>query len=63
MRRNAIQRVAVVVLGDLGRSPRMQYHARALAKSGVNVDLVGESGAAVLPDLQENGRVRCRYLT
>ena len=24
-------RAAVVVVGDLGRSPRMQYHARALA--------------------------------
>ncbi len=27
-------RVGVVVLGDLGRSPRMQYHALSLANSG-----------------------------
>jgi beta-1,4-mannosyltransferase len=37
-------RVAVVVLGDIGRSPRMQYHALALAERGVAVDLVGGAG-------------------
>lgn len=62
MRRNGFARVAVVVLGDLGRSPRMQYHARALAAAGVSVDLVGESGAALLSDLQRNERVKCHYL-
>ena len=34
-------RVTVVVLGDLARSPRMQYHALALADRGVDVDAVG----------------------
>jgi beta-1,4-mannosyltransferase len=34
-------RVVVAVLGDLGRSPRMLYHAQALADSGADVDLVG----------------------
>ena len=34
-------RVAVVVLGDLGRSPRMLYHALALAAAQAHVDLVG----------------------
>jgi beta-1,4-mannosyltransferase len=34
-------RVTVVVLGDLARSPRMQYHALALAARGVQVDAVG----------------------
>jgi len=33
--------VAVVVLGDLGRSPRMLYHARALADANARVSLVG----------------------
>lgn len=42
-------RVAVVVLGDLGRSPRMLYHAKALAARGVDVDLVGYAETA-LPD-------------
>jgi beta-1,4-mannosyltransferase len=37
-------RAAVVVLGDLGKSARMRYHAQALATQGVDVDLVGFEG-------------------
>jgi beta-1,4-mannosyltransferase len=37
-------RAAIVVLGDFGRSPRMQYHALALADSGVEVDVVAYAG-------------------
>lgn len=33
--------VVVVVLGDVGRSPRMQYHALSLARSGFSVTLLG----------------------
>src|SRR5262245_6025291 len=40
-------RAAVVVVGDLGRSPRMQYHANALAASDAAVDLIGYEGAAL----------------
>ena len=36
--------VQVVVLGDIGRSPRMQYHALSLAKYGGRVELVGYIG-------------------
>src|SRR5438067_2874028 len=35
------KRAVVVVLGDLGRSPRMQRHARMLAESGFDVDVIG----------------------
>jgi beta-1,4-mannosyltransferase len=42
-----IMQAAVIVLGDLGRSPRMQYHAVALAVNGVDVDLIGEEGFAL----------------
>ncbi|KAG7273101.1 hypothetical protein CRUP_024831 [Coryphaenoides rupestris] len=35
------RRVCVVVLGDVGRSPRMQYHALSLSKHGYRVDFVG----------------------
>ena len=35
------QHVVVVVLGDVGRSPRMQYHALALAQRGFSVTLLG----------------------
>lgn len=34
----------VVVLGDIGRSPRMQYHAISIAKHGGKVFLIGYQG-------------------
>lgn len=37
-------RVVVLVLGDIGRSPRMQYHALSIARKGGLVDLVGYNG-------------------
>lgn len=37
-------RVQVLVLGDIGRSPRMQYHALSIAKHGGIVDLIGYHG-------------------
>jgi beta-1,4-mannosyltransferase len=36
--------VQVVVLGDIGRSPRMQYHAISIAKHGGRVYLIGYKG-------------------
>lgn len=39
--------VQVLVLGDIGRSPRMQYHAMSIAKHGGRVDLVGYQGMEV----------------
>ena len=38
--------VQVVVLGDIGRSPRMQYHALSIAKNGGIVDFIGYLGNA-----------------
>lgn len=38
------RRVCVLVLGDIGRSPRMQYHALSLSKHGYNVTFVGFLG-------------------
>ncbi|KAG0453002.1 hypothetical protein HPP92_025666 [Vanilla planifolia] len=39
-------RVAVVVLGDIGRSPRMQYHALSLAREAhFEVDIVAAGGS------------------
>jgi beta-1,4-mannosyltransferase len=37
-------RTQVLVLGDIGRSPRMQNHALSLARCGVAVDLIGYKG-------------------
>ena len=35
----------LLVLGDIGRSPRMQYHARSLSQAGFLVQMVGYKGA------------------
>ena len=36
--------VQVVVLGDAGRSPRMQYHCLSLVQLNYSVDLIGYGG-------------------
>lgn len=36
--------VQILVLGDIGRSPRMTYHALSIAKHGGKVDLIGYLG-------------------
>jgi beta-1,4-mannosyltransferase len=44
----AIRTVAVLVLGDVGRSPRMMYHAESFAKTGFETYVVGYEGEAIL---------------
>lgn len=46
--------VQVVVLGDIGRSPRMQYHALSIASHGGKVNLIGYVDSEVHPDLLAN---------
>ena len=55
-------RTAVIVIGDLGRSPRMQYHAVSLADAGSDVDLIGLDGAEVIPAVASNPRIRVHRL-
>jgi beta-1,4-mannosyltransferase len=38
------KRVGVIVLGDIGRSPRMQYHAESISGSGIDVEFIGYKG-------------------
>lgn len=38
------EHIQILVVGDVGRSPRMQYHALSVAKHGRNVDIVGYKG-------------------
>ena len=40
----ALRSVAIVVLGDVGRSPRMMYHAESFARSGFETSLIGYEG-------------------
>ncbi|KAI1944592.1 mannosyltransferase [Ophidiomyces ophidiicola] len=43
--------VQIVVLGDIGHSPRMQYHAQSVAKHGGRVTIIGYQVSPPNPDL------------
>lgn len=42
--RPSLRSVAIVVLGDIGRSPRMMYHAESFANHNFETFLVGYGG-------------------
>lgn len=44
--------VQILVLGDIGRSPRMQYHAMSVAKHGGQVKIIGYQGECITLLLQ-----------
>ncbi|TVY13913.1 Chitobiosyldiphosphodolichol beta-mannosyltransferase [Lachnellula arida] len=46
--------VQVLVLGDIGRSPRMQYHAMSIAKHGGRIDVIGYQESTPHPGLLDN---------
>lgn len=43
-RRPSLHSVAILVLGDIGRSPRMMYHAESFANIGFKTYLIGNNG-------------------
>ncbi len=47
--------VIVIVMGDLGRSPRMNYHALSLLEHGHRVTLIGYEGEDIMPQLKLHG--------
>ena len=55
----------VLVLGDVGRSPRMQYHALSLARTASmrRVFLVGYGGERVFPAVQAEPKITQVLLT
>src|SRR5439155_1184086 len=55
-------RVTVVALGDLGRSPRICYHALALAEAGARVELIGYVETALDPALDRHPAIRVHPL-
>ncbi|XP_069762398.1 chitobiosyldiphosphodolichol beta-mannosyltransferase isoform X2 [Narcine bancroftii] len=58
------RRVAcVLVMGDLGRSPRMLYHTLSLARHGFSVTAVGYHGAKPHRDVLNNDNIKIVYLT
>ncbi|OTB13114.1 glycosyltransferase family 33 protein [Daldinia sp. EC12] len=54
--------VQVLVLGDIGRSPRMQYHALSVARHGGRVDLIGYHESTPHPDILNNPRIKIHPL-
>lgn len=51
------KRVSVIVMGDIGRSPRMQYHSLSFAIEGFCVDIVGYGGSEPIKELSEHPSV------
>lgn len=47
----------VLIFSDIGRSPRMQYHALSLANNGLNVIIIGYLESQPLPDILENPNI------
>ncbi|PLN75681.1 putative beta-1,4-mannosyltransferase [Aspergillus taichungensis] len=47
----------ILVLGDIGRSPRMQYHALSIARGGGQVDIIGYHESELHPDISSHPRI------
>lgn len=54
--------VTVLVLGDVGRSPRMKNHSISFAKHGYKVQHVGYSGSNPAKSLSNNKNVKIYYV-
>ena len=46
LRKSSGRYATIVVVGDIGRSPRMQYHAISLADENVKTTIIGYLGIA-----------------
>uniref|UniRef100_A0A1B6FBS9 Uncharacterized protein n=1 Tax=Cuerna arida TaxID=1464854 RepID=A0A1B6FBS9_9HEMI len=57
-----VSNVMVVVLGDIGRSPRMQYHASSFLKQGFNVKLIGYGGSKPIEYLNSHANCEIKIL-
>ena len=59
------KRIAVVVMGDVDRSPRMINHALSVATvtSSFHADLIGYRGQSLPLAVESNKRIRTRYLS
>ncbi|XP_034046442.1 chitobiosyldiphosphodolichol beta-mannosyltransferase [Thalassophryne amazonica] len=52
------RRVCVLVLGDIGRSPRVQYHSLALSRNGYDVTFVGFFDTNPHPDVLRDEKIK-----
>ena len=53
----------VVVLGDLGRSPRICNHALSLANEGFLVTLLGYSGSSLKSEISEHPMISVKTMS
>ncbi|KAJ8915772.1 hypothetical protein NQ315_004584 [Exocentrus adspersus] len=54
--------VCLVVLGDIGRSPRMQYHSLSLTETGYKVDIIGYGETNPMEDVKKAPLLYYHYL-
>ncbi|XP_075224920.1 ALG1, chitobiosyldiphosphodolichol beta-mannosyltransferase [Lycorma delicatula] len=54
--------VTIVVLGDIGRSPRMQYHTATLATQGYECQIVGYEGSKPIKEITDNKKITIKTL-
>lgn len=60
---NKPKTVCVIVLGDIGRSPRMQYHVKSLIQHNYNIDLIGYIESAPLKEITQDPNTKIHNLT
>ncbi|KAJ7785701.1 mannosyltransferase, partial [Mycena metata] len=56
---HTLRSVAIVVLGDIGRSPRMMYHAESFIENDFFTEIIGYGGSTLIPSLE---KAQIRYL-
>uniref|UniRef100_A0A0W0F9V1 Chitobiosyldiphosphodolichol beta-mannosyltransferase n=1 Tax=Moniliophthora roreri TaxID=221103 RepID=A0A0W0F9V1_MONRR len=59
---HSLRSVAILVLGDIGRSPRMMYHAESFGENDFTTYLIGYGGSKPIPALERLPKVQLRYL-
>ncbi|KAG0362776.1 hypothetical protein BC939DRAFT_425417 [Gamsiella multidivaricata] len=52
----------IVVLGDVGHSPRMLLHARSALDAGWRVDVIGYKGSRLPEDIEDHPSIQFHYL-
>ena len=57
------KKVGVIVLGDVGRSPRMRQHCLSLAREGFTVSYIAEKGKVPHPDLVSNENISLHLIS
>ena len=60
--KSSLVSVGILVLGDIGRSPRMQFHAMSLADNGFSVNLIGFAGTEPPEALTQHPQITLKHL-